>query len=382
LKHRVVILTEIIAPYRIPVFNALAARSEIDLHVVFLSETDPGLRQWKIYRDEIKFSYEVLRSRRYRWGGMNLILAQGVVEAMKAARPRALLCGGYNYIAAWQAQRWARKNGVAFLLWSESNIQDARGRFFAIEAAKSKFIRSCQGYVVPGVSAETYLRTFGVPKSRIFRAPNAVDVERFSTAADQARHDFNRQKLGLPERYLLFVGRLVKAKGVFDLMAAYATLPEEIRQDVGLVFAGDGGEREELARRAQEISPGRIIFSGFLQRDELPTFYAFAEALVFPTHSDTWGLVVNEALACGLPVIASEMAGCVADLVQDGENGLVVPARNPKALSQSMQALMKDRTLRKKMGEASLKMNLRFTPDAWAEGIVSAVQGTPGENRG
>lgn len=383
MKRRLVILTEIIAPYRIPVFNALAARAEVDPHVIFLTETDPGLRQWQVYRDEIRFSYQVLKSYRRRVGRFNVLLTRDVKAALRASAPQVILGGGYNYLAMWQAQRWARRHRVPFLLWSESNAVDARRNFPWVEAAKRRFISSCQGYVVPGTSAAGYLEGFGVPPDRIFVAANAVDVERFSKAVQAARQDpLLRERLGLPRRYLLYVSRFVRAKGVFDLLTAYATLPEEIRRTVGLVLVGDGEEREELVRRSRQISPGHVVFPGFLQQDELAAYYALAEALVFPTHSDTWGLVVNEAIACELPVIVTDVAGCVADLVRDGENGHVVGASDPEALSQAMERLLNAPELQRQMGRRSLEISSRFTPQAWAEGLVRAIAGNFGEGRG
>ncbi|HEY8671573.1 MAG TPA: hypothetical protein VIL63_12075, partial [Terriglobales bacterium] len=110
MKRRLVILTEIIAPYRIPVFNALAQHDEIDLHVIFLAETDSSIRQWRIYADEIRFSYEVLPSWRQRLGKYNILVNQHVVNALLRARPDVILSGGYNYLASWQALRWAKRN--------------------------------------------------------------------------------------------------------------------------------------------------------------------------------------------------------------------------------------------------------------------------------
>jgi len=373
MKRKLLILTEIIAPYRIPVFSALAAREEIDLHVIFLSETDASLRQWRVYREEIQFPYEVLKSFRCRIGQLNVLLNTGVSAALDRARPDLIVAGGYNYRATWQAQRWARRRKVPFLLWSESNAADARSNLWPAEVAKRRFIRSCQGYIVPGKSAAEYLEGFGVPGEQIFSAPNAVDVERFAKNASEARQDATLPaRLVLPDRYLLYVGRFVKSKGIFDLLSAYAKLPEEARQTVGLVFAGDGEEREELLRQSRKIT-GRILFPGFVQRDDLAAFYAWAEALVFPTHSDPWGLVVNEAMACGLPIIATDVAGCTADLVHDGVNGYVVRASEPAQLSAAMLKLLQDSELREKMSEASATMSRSFTPQIWAEGVAHAV---------
>src|ERR1700688_2199962 len=98
MKRRLVILTEIIAPYRVPVFNALAQLEEIDLRVIFLAETDPSIRQWRIYADEIRFSYQVLPSWRKRLGKYNLLLNQNVNEVLQNANPDVIVCGGYNYL--------------------------------------------------------------------------------------------------------------------------------------------------------------------------------------------------------------------------------------------------------------------------------------------
>jgi glycosyltransferase involved in cell wall biosynthesis len=105
--------------------------------------------------------------------------------------------------------------------------------------------------------------------------------------------------------------------------------------------------------------------------------YTLAEMLVFPTHSDPWGLVVNEALACGCPVIATEVAGCVADLVQDGHNGYVVPAGSPTALAQAMIQMMNKPELHQQMSERSFEVSSRFTPKAWADGLVRAIKSLP-----
>src|SRR5271170_6796084 len=101
MKRRLVITTEIISPYRIPVFSVLAEHPDVDLHVIFLAETDPSMRRWKIYKDEIRFSYEVLPHWRRRVAGYNVLLNRGVVPALERAQPDVIVCGGYGYLASW-----------------------------------------------------------------------------------------------------------------------------------------------------------------------------------------------------------------------------------------------------------------------------------------
>ena len=263
MKPRLVIITEIIAPYRVPVFNSLAAHGEVDLHVLFLAETDPKLRQWTIPKDEIRFSYHVLPSFRLRLGNLNLLVNRGLDRALRQARPDAILCGGYNYPSSWLAAFWARKRNIPFLLWTESNAADHRGRSALVEYLKRKFLGLCRGFVVPGEASKSYLQQLGLPAELIFKAPDAVDNELFTQGARIARTNLAsvRKRIDVPERYFLNVGRLIRAKGVLDLLEAYANLDEEIRAAVGLVFVGDGDAKGELIRRASLIRPGnREIF--------------------------------------------------------------------------------------------------------------------------
>ena len=123
---RLVILTEIMSPYRIPVFNALARHDQIDLHVIFLAETDPTQRQWLVYKREMQFSYEVLPSWRRRLGRYHILLNRGVLAAFRRAKPNVAVCGGYNYLASWQALWWMRSKRVPCLAWVESTARDSR----------------------------------------------------------------------------------------------------------------------------------------------------------------------------------------------------------------------------------------------------------------
>ena len=378
MKRRLLILTEIISPYRIPLFNTLAHDESVDLHVIFLAETDSTLRQWRIYKEEIKFSYQVLPAWRMRWGGYNLLLNRGVAQALAAANPDVILCGGYNYIASWQALLWARAKKLSFLLWSESNLQDLRGGHAIVEFLKRRFLRMCTGFVVPGRSALEYLRAHRIEEARIVVAPNAVDNELFRANAAIARTNAAslRRELELPERYFLFVGRLVSEKGAFDLLSAYAKLDASLREHVGLVFAGDGESRRLLERQAASIAPGVVRFAGFVQREELAQYYALADALVLPTYTDPWGLVVNEAMACGLPVILSRAAGCASDLLRDDETGLLIPPRNVEALARAMRLIAEQPEIRASMGARAGQYIRSYSPEAWAKAVAGAFATT------
>ncbi len=377
------ILSEIIAPYRIPVFNALSRHEDIELYVAFLSETDSGLRRWPVYKDEICFSYEVLPSWRLRNGKQSLLLNWGLRSCLKRFEPEAIICGGYNYFASWEALSWTRRHPAELILWAESNGEDIRARKPWVEALKARFLAGCDQFVVPGSASRTYLESLGSPPKKIVTAPNAVDNHWFRLQADSVRFrdaEFRAQHR-LPERYLLFVGRLIREKGIFDLLEAYSKLEGELRRKVGLVFAGDGQYLPELRKRAIHISPGTIYFPGFMHREDLAGFYALAEAFILPTHSDPWGLVVNEAMACGLPVIVSSVAGCATDLVDDGWNGYVVPPRDQEKLGEALTSILTNPLLQKEMGARSTKRISTYSPEACARGLAAAALASEGQVR-
>lgn len=378
MKRRLVIVTEIIAPYRIPLFNLLAQHPEVEPHVIFLAETDPGLRQWRVYKEEIRFSYEVLGSSRVKIAGSNLLVNRGVARALARSHPDVILCGGYNYVASWQALLWARMHSVPFLLWSESNLHELRRNRPLVEFMKTEFIHRCRGFVVPGEMAREYLLAHRVKDESIFTAPNAVDNDLFAAGAASARANAEgaRREFGLPDRYFLFAGRLVREKGVFELLSAYAKLDGSIRQDIALVLAGGGACRDQLETQAAAIAPGAVRFPGFIHREQLAAYYALAEVLILPTYTEPWGLVVNEAMACGTPVILSRVAGCSVDLLKENWNGLLIAPQNVDSLLSAMSRLASDTAIGAQMGRNSEELISRFTAVEWCAGVAQAVEGS------
>src|ERR1700694_4668684 len=239
---RLVILTEIIAPYRIPVFNVLARRAALDLPVIFLAETDETIRQWHIYKNELCFSHQILPSLRWRTERTSFLINRGLWSALNKANPQVIICGGYNYPASWEALLWARRRRVRFVLWSESNSQDARAGRAWVESLKAYFLRHCDRFVVPGKASFEYLKMLGCEEASILTAPNAVDNSLFAAQGESTLRGATefRDRWKLPSLFILFVGRLVPEKGVFDLVEAYSKLESGVRSEVGLVFAGDG----------------------------------------------------------------------------------------------------------------------------------------------
>src|SRR5262249_25615483 len=157
-----------------------------------------------------------------------------------------------------------------------------------IESLKESYMKRCDAFVVPGRSSREYVMSLGADSGQTHTAPNAVDSDLFFQIAQATKKSApeRRADLGVPGRFFLFAGRLVEEKGIFDLLDAYAMLPADLRNSVGLVFVGTGPAREALEQRAASLSPGMIRCAGFAQREQLAEYYALAETFVFPTHTD------------------------------------------------------------------------------------------------
>jgi glycosyltransferase involved in cell wall biosynthesis len=216
----------------------------------------------------------------------------------------------------------------------------------------------------------------------------AVDVDYFAAqlAHWRPQRQALRQQLGLPRdgRVLLWCGKVSAVKHPGLLLEALERLPAAERLPLWLVVVGDGELREGFERGAESLLPGRCRFLGFLNQSQLGRAYALADALVFPSRQgETWGLVVNEAMACGLPAVVSDLVGCHEDLIREGESGLVYPCGDAAALAACLARMARDPEASRRMGEAGRKLVERaFTVEAAAAGIRAGLQRVIGRSLG
>lgn len=371
---RVAILTEIISPYRIPVFNKLATYPNIELKVLFASETE-GLRNWRVAKERIQFDYEVLPgkviAKTYQNG--SLFLNPTIAGSIRQGKFDVIIFGGYHHPSYWLALAYSKAAGKRTILWSESNLRDHRIQSSLRMAFKRFLIGAFDRYLVPGTAQRKYLESFGVHETKIWLAPNAVDVDHFASgsAAQRTRKDVIKASLGITGDVILYVGRLIDDKGMADLLPA---LEDVIRHHPAtLLVVGTGpDEKRYRAFAAERNLP--VIFAGFQQQEDLPRYYAIADIFAFPTHSDTWGLVLNEAMSCGLPIVASSAAGAVDDLVFHGENGYIHPPGESAAIADAIKKLLIAPSARHKMGIRSAQIMEGFTPEKCAEGFRNVIQ--------
>ncbi|AWN17520.1 Glycosyltransferase [Salinisphaera sp. LB1] len=191
-----------------------------------------------------------------------------------------------------------------------------------------------------------------------------------------------RAELGLKGTTFVYVGRLWWGKGLNYLLDAFETVQRQSAEEVSLLLVGDGSEETALRRVCAERGILNVVFAGFQQKPELPRYYAVADIFVFPTLGDPYGLVVDEAMACGLPVISTSAAGEIRDRIEDGINGYIVPPEDSAALASSMLKLSRDPDARTRMGQMSSDKIQGHTPQQWAEDFERIVSFMLSENTG
>jgi glycosyltransferase involved in cell wall biosynthesis len=358
---RILIVTEIPAPFRIPLFNALAAKPGIELCVCFLAEHDPR-RSYRVYRDEFAFDEVVLPGWSARRRGRWVMLNRGVLRLLRRVRPDVIVVGGWNQPAFWQVLAASRVGRIPTLLWVESTSSDARVAGGGAAGLRRLALRFSSGFIVPGRASRAYLRQLATADERIVEAPNAVDLGIFAERVDAARADrvALRERLSLDGCVFLYVGRLEPEKGLDVLISAMRDVPGQ------LVLIGSGSLEPELRTAARDAI--RIV--GQLPRDELVAWYAAADVLVLPSRSEPWGMVLNEGAAAGLPLVATEAVGAAHDLIEPGGNGFRVPVDDEAALAEALRALATDPQLRQVFGGRSRQVAERFRPELWADAVA------------
>ena len=300
------------------------------------------------------------------------------IEALHASLeghdPASAVIAGYSQPVMRAAARWARDRHRASILLCVSWAGDRR-RWWPKERLKGQLLRSLfDAAFVGGERQLSYMQSLGFPRERIWKLQNVVDNDFFAEQAGVVRADEAawRARLGLPPRYFLFVGRLIPVKNLWTLLRAY----RDYRKSAGqwdLVMLGTGKEEAALKAWASAGTLPGIHWVGAKPYQELPPYYALASCLVLPSTSEPWGLVVNEAEACGLPVLVSEACGCLPELVQRGVNGYDFNPTDSTKLAELMLHTSGGNVDLTAFGEASRRLVSCYAPEAWAFALNDCV---------
>jgi glycosyltransferase involved in cell wall biosynthesis len=293
----------------------------------------------------------------------------------RSFKPDVITLTGYYDPAQVVLLFWAKQQGIRIVMQNEStNADHDRGGWK--EWLKRWIINQCDGYFCFGNSSADYFINLGVPPERILLRKNAVDNNALLSAYQRAslKRSEQQQLVGIQPNNFVFVGRLIDLKNLPALVSAFAEAHQQSPNAAnwGLVLLGDGPELTSLQQ--QVSTAGLSNFVRFLPGRpwyQVPDILALANVLVLPSRSEPWGLVVNEAMACGMPVLVSNRCGCVRDLLRDGENGLVFDPDQPDQLTDCLIQFMNGTVNETKMGQAAKQTIAPYSPESVAQEMLN-----------
>ncbi len=372
---KISIVVRVLAPYAVPRYRALQSLGLFDFEVLALSRSE-AIRDWKVAVEECGFPYREVVPGRCVDEVRPATLRRALTAYLEARDPDAVAVAGYGDRVIRAGLIWCITRKKITVLISDSTALDRR-QFRPKNWLKALLVRRCDAGFVAGERAALYLTALGMPCHQIWRRQNVVDNEWFSRKAEVARLQewYLRDSYGLPHRYFLYVGRFAPEKNLLRLLDAYGRYRDQgPAQPWGLVLLGSGPEREGLEGYVRRNHLPDVVWTGSRQIDELPAFYALAGCLVLPSLSEAWGLVVNEAMASGLPVLVSDRCGCVPELVHQGLNGYVFDPSNVDELARLMGLMASGQVDLKAMGEESRRAIAPYSPEAWALSLADCLQ--------
>jgi glycosyltransferase involved in cell wall biosynthesis len=363
-------------PYRAPLLDRVAALPEIELTVVYAAGTVAG-RTWRV---DPKHRSVFLRGVRVP-GAERVLrhdypLTPGVVSALNAARPDVVVISGWSTFAAQSAIVWCRLRDVPYVLVVESHDVGRRAgwRRAVKDTVVPPVVANSSGVLVTGTLARDSMIARGAPADRVRVFANTVDVDEFGASASQlaARRSELRSALGATpdDVVVLCVARLAPEKGLDVLVRAVAEADDP---RLVLAVAGEGGERARLEARALELGV-RLVLTGDVAWERIVELYVAADVFALLSEHEPWAVVVNEAAACGLPLVLSDQVGAAHDLLRNGENGALVTAGDVTGAASALRELAGDADRRRAQGARSRELARDWGYGPSIQGFLDAVQ--------
>lgn len=376
---RLAILSSHPVQYYAPLFRVLADR--IDLHVFYAHRATPEQQALAGFGQAFDWDLDLLggykstfltnvstRPGTNHFGGCDTpeigsILAQGRFDAV--------LSLGWHLKALVQGIIAAKRCGLPVMVRGDSQLGTPRPGWKT--AAKAvvypQLLRVFNGALYVGSRNRAYFEHYGYPSNRLFHSPHCIDTERFAKGATREARRTIRERFRLTEndKVVLFSGKLVPFKRPIDVVEAVAGLRGQ-GVSAHLMIAGSGPLHSELVLRAATLTVP-VLDLGFQNQSAMPAAYAASDILVLPSDGrETWGLVCNEALACGRPIVVSDQVGCAADLAHEEGVGIRFPLADVPELSRAIEKMLSTAHL-----ESIIRTSSRHSVGAAADGVLLAM---------
>ena len=313
------------------------------------------------------------------------VISEALFAKLDELKPDVVVAGAIAFPSGATAVRWCRQRHKPVIIMDDARQEDVpRSRL--TNYLKRRVYRNVDAVLIPAPSHADSFIQWGIPQNRIFYGVDVVDNVSFSQLAQKTRSGpaQERSRLSLPEKFFLGVGRQVQKKNFATLILAYSAYRRRHRHPWDLVLVGNGPERQRLEWLVADTGIKGIHFLPFLSRQDVCACYALTSALVLPSfYGETWGNVVNEAMACATPVLISNQCGCSQTLVQEGVNGWTFNPESPAELAELLDRVagLTDQQL-ETMGRNSTDIISKWPLQRFAQGVWQAVQSCADSYRG
>jgi glycosyltransferase involved in cell wall biosynthesis len=365
-------------PWRAPQLDLIARQPDLDLTVIYAASTVQR-RDWSVALDHPAVvlhgpSLPLSRILRHDYP-----LTPQIWRLLDRERFDVLVIAGWSLLATQLAIVWARLHKVPYLVVAENHLGESRPAW--VRAVKSLVLRhvipQASGQLVPGTLGREHALHYGARADTVTIFPNTVDVSAYREAAERLRPRRGeiRRQLGIADDAIvvLYVGRLLVEKGPADVVEAVARAGKSAAHPFHLLLVGDGPLRAELERRIGELRLAATL-TGFRQGEALLESYAAADIFALVSHRETWGVVVNEAAAFGLPLVLSDAVGAAADLLENGENGELVAVGDVEGQARALRSLADDDAMRARYGRSSVELVEPWGYEPSVEAFTAAVR--------
>lgn len=317
-----------------------------------------------------KYNYELLFEEVYEHVPL-LNRFYTTLKRVVAFKPDVINLPGYYEPAMVLVQLCCRLMGIKVVLSIDSTESDNANVWYR-EAIKRFIIGQANGFFCYGTLAADYMKKLGANESQILMRNNAVDNDAVATIYNQTDKEALRKQHNVKtKRNFIYIGRLMKIKNIICLLDAFESLNTD---DWGLLLVGNGGDKEEILDHIEKNGLKNITFVSAQPWQKVPEYLALADVLVLPSYSEPWGLVVNEAMACGVPVIVSDKCGCSIDLVQNNINGFTFDPTNINELASRMSYFVENPEKIDDFGRKGKDIIIQYSPRQVAEDMLAGFE--------
>ena len=354
-NKKIIILQNQITPYRSIVFNELAKTFKDKLIIYYCNQVETN-RMWKI--NDLHHKHIFLKKVIIKFGHNHIYFNFDVLRKLKLNKPDIVVTYGFNPVMLFSCL-YAIINGKKHFVLTDSWLFTVNKLTYFHRLIRRIVFKFTDRFICIGEKSKEYLQKYKVNNKAIYVSPLVVD------------NDYYKQFVNEEKKYdIIFSGRFIKLKNPFFIIDILIQLKKK-HPNISILLLGDGDLKNEMLHQLKE-SNIYFHYPGFLQQEELPKNYASGKILLFPSKEETWGLVVNEACAVGVPVITCDNTGVAHDLIIDNYNGYVIPL-NVEEWVKKVDLLLNDNNLYKTFSKNALKSINKFTIEIAAKGIIDAV---------